>query len=453
MKLSVLIVLLMLLWGKVFSGTLNVCIQGCPYSSVQAAINAAQNGDVIRVAQGRYVENLVINKNITLNGGYSGPPNWDRDIDAYETILDGNGAGSVMRITLNYSPIIDGFTITGGYANYGGGVYISGSSPTLRHNVIQTNNAGVYGGGVYVIGSIASPLLDANQIIENNSSNNGGGIFINDYSKPLFINNIVARNSSNSNGTGIYIDYYSEPRIINNTIVANNGGPHWAREGIVMFNCPIPVIRNNIIANHQGCGIRGGPCSDDSISCNDLWNNNPNYCGITPGPCDISVDPLFIVSDTTYHLQCISPVIDQGTDEGAPPTDIDGESRPFCEGVDIGADEVVEDTCCIMSINDQSQSLGLAATSFILHQNYPNPFNPTTTIQYDLSTSAQLKLAIFDVSGQLVKILFSGRQSVGAYSVQWDGTGHSGRLVPSGVYFYRLATEASSSVRRMILLR
>jgi pectin methylesterase-like acyl-CoA thioesterase len=71
---------LILLNFAIFCGTSNaaflnrdVCTSGCPYSSLQEAINAADDGDTIRVAQGRYFENIVINNPITLTilGGWS----------------------------------------------------------------------------------------------------------------------------------------------------------------------------------------------------------------------------------------------------------------------------------------------------------------------------------------------------------------------------------------------
>ena len=65
---------------------------GCDYTTIQAAINNAGAGDTIRIAAGTYTENLTVTLPITLEGGYSGPPDWTRSLTLYETIVDGSGS-------------------------------------------------------------------------------------------------------------------------------------------------------------------------------------------------------------------------------------------------------------------------------------------------------------------------------------------------------------------------
>ena len=64
---------------------------GCDYTAIQAAINNANPGDTIRIAGGTYTENLTVTLPLTLEGGYSGPPDWTRDLDLYETIVHAAG--------------------------------------------------------------------------------------------------------------------------------------------------------------------------------------------------------------------------------------------------------------------------------------------------------------------------------------------------------------------------
>jgi hypothetical protein len=68
------------------------------------------------------------------------------------------------------------------------------------------------------------------------------------------------------------------------------------------------------------------------------------------GNGNINVDPLF-VGNGDYHLQAGSPCIDAGTAEGAPTSDIDGDSRPQGAGYDIGSDEYTgtSTTCSVWS--------------------------------------------------------------------------------------------------------
>ena len=92
-------------------------------------------------------------------------------------------------------------------------------------------------------------------------------------------------------------------------------------------------------------------------------------------------------------------------------------------------------------------------SDFILHANYPNPFNPETTIGLDLPNSAVARLKIFNVAGQLKRILLAGRMDAGRHQVAWDGRDDGGRRLCSGVYFYRLKAGISNRTRRMMLLK
>jgi hypothetical protein len=90
---------------------------------------------------------------------------------------------------------------------------------------------------------------------------------------------------------------------------------------------------------------------------------------------------------------------------------------------------------------------------FLLHQNYPNPFNPETTIQYQMPKRSEVNLVILSLLGRRVATLVDVVQSMGIYSVQWDGKDDTGKEVASGVYLYRLQTEQFVQVKKLALLR
>ena len=92
-------------------------------------------------------------------------------------------------------------------------------------------------------------------------------------------------------------------------------------------------------------------------------------------------------------------------------------------------------------------------TTFALEQNYPNPFNPTTTIEFALPRTGQVRLEVFNMLGQLVTILANEQLSAGAYRVVWDGRDIWGNQVASGVYLYRLQTGDYVETRKMLLLK
>jgi polyhydroxybutyrate depolymerase len=83
-----------------------------------------------------------------------------------------------------------------------------------------------------------------------------------------------------------------------------------------------------------------------------------------------------------------------------------------------------------------------------LKQNYPNPFNPSTTIAYQLIKSGHTRLTVWNILGQEVATLINEDQSAGAHSVSWNAPG-----IASGVYFYRLESDAQTVVKKLILLR
>lgn len=337
MQSLTLIAAAMLISVNCIADTLDVC-QSCPFNSARVAINAAKSGDLIRVMHATYPETLIVNKNIILQGGYSGPPTWQRDVKKYPTIIDAQGTGRVIYVPSGFSPVIDGFTITGGKAHFGAGIDIYYSSPTISHNIIRNNQA-VCGGGICIYGESARPTFDSNQIIGNIAQDDGGGFYINDNSSPILFNNIIAKNKAVSDGAGIYIDWYSTPKIVNNTIVSNDN------DGIFIYNKPSPTILNNIIANHASGVVAPYPGvgPNSMFDYNDVWSNaslNSYYNGIRCGEHDISDDPRFVNADSgDYHVQHNSVVIEKGTSDGAPSNDIDGDARPLNKRIDIGADE------------------------------------------------------------------------------------------------------------------
>ena len=94
------------------------------------------------------------------------------------------------------------------------------------------------------------------------------------------------------------------------------------------------------------------------------------------------------------------------------------------------------------------------STGYRLHPCYPNPFNSSTTIAYELPEPARINLAIFDVSGEVVKTLAAGETSgPGRHEVVWNGRDEAGRAAAAGVYFYRLDAGLYSETRRMSLVK
>ena len=88
-----------------------------------------------------------------------------------------------------------------------------------------------------------------------------------------------------------------------------------------------------------------------------------------------------------------------------------------------------------------------------LHPNYPNPFNPRTTINYDLPADNRVRLTVYNLTGQQVRVLIDGPQPAGRHTAVWHGMDDSGARVGSGVYLFRLETAGSVLVRKMLLIK
>jgi len=107
------------------------------------------------------------------------------------------------------------------------------------------------------------------------------------------------------------------------------------------------------------------------------------------------------------------------------------------------------DTATITATNEQDLPI-----RNVLHQNMPNPFNPQTTITYELAQTSTVRLAIYDISGRLVRVLKSGEtEAAGMHRVVWCGEDSRGGRVAAGVFFYRLEAGDYICTLRMMLVK
>jgi len=358
------------------------------HTTIQAALGAAQAGDLIVVGPGTYKENLVWPK-------VDGIRLVSREGAALTTI-DGAILGRVVEFPagLTRATLLQGFTVTGGRHATGAGVYAD-SPVTLRFNRIHGNEglaATARGAGVYVAAG-AAPLIDRNVISANKLVGQrvyGAGLFVDGgagarvqgneiqqnfadgsievfgvgvcfdgkaTSPALVVSNVIDRNSvlSNQDASGGGVAVLGGPvDLFNNTVVANDLTKASLTRGAGLYfgasAQPGATVMNNIVAtNADGGGIQvdGGK---PTLDFNDVWGNRlANYVGATPGKNSLSVDPGFVGS-ADYHLVSLSPLIDAGVNAGTPwrvAIDMDGDPR-FVDAhltgqnvarADIGADE------------------------------------------------------------------------------------------------------------------
>jgi hypothetical protein len=95
----------------------------------------------------------------------------------------------------------------------------------------------------------------------------------------------------------------------------------------------------------------------------------------------------------------------------------------------------------------------LQPASFALMQNYPNPFNPDTRIEFEMPEAGNVKVAIYNVSGQLVRTLLSEAREAGRHRIRWDGLDDNANDVVSGIYYVRAAHLSNIQTIKIVKLK
>lgn len=89
-----------------------------------------------------------------------------------------------------------------------------------------------------------------------------------------------------------------------------------------------------------------------------------------------------------------------------------------------------------------------APSRFLLGQNYPNPFNPITNIKFQIPNSADVKLAVFDITGREIETLVNEALQPGTYEADWEASKYS-----SGIYLYTLTSDNYRETKKMVLVK
>jgi hypothetical protein len=97
------------------------------------------------------------------------------------------------------------------------------------------------------------------------------------------------------------------------------------------------------------------------------------------------------------------------------------------------------------------------ASELLLSQNYPNPFSlskvPNTTIGYRMAEAGNATIKVYNLLGREVRTLVNEFRPVGKSSVTWNGRDNNGRLLPAGIYMYKLTTKSQTLSRRLMITR
>jgi hypothetical protein len=345
------------------------------YATLQDAVDAAQPGDEIRVAQGVYTDvtafeytlagwtdtitqAVFIDTSLTVRGGYTITDWSTAQPITYPTVINpqGRGRGAVVTIPDPGTPItvtLEGLSITHGYAQgSGGGLYVHGASAVISGCYLAHNAGGFIGTGIYLNGRTMT--LTNNVVAHNTGPGYGVGI---EMGEPVLTRNRITHNTN-----GLLL-WSTVATLTNNLIAANEGeglsvigGRNQAWHTTIADNGTVGVnvmnsgqgaghltMTNTIIAG-SATGVRVRGIAEFVTSTVQLtvtlWDNATDTHTVDAGgriltTRDLHGDPAFIGSGD-YHLTAESPARNRGWSSWVQ-DDLDGEPRDPLP--DLGADE------------------------------------------------------------------------------------------------------------------
>ena len=268
-----------------------------PGESIQAAIDAAaSSGDEIEVAPGTYLEAINFSGKAIRLYSSSGP-----DV----TTIDGTGHYHVVQCISGEgsATVLEGFTITGGNAdgsesdNLGGGMYNTGSSPTVTNCIFTSNNA-YRGGGMHNLAS-SSPTV-TNCTFSGNKARDGGGMCNHQGSNPTVSDCTFSEKNSSYLGGGM-CNLGSNPTVTDCIFLSNEASLHG---GGIYNGSGNPDVTNCIFSGNTASAHGGGMMNNDSSSpkvANCIFTSL-NTAGGGGGGMANSVNSNPIVTNSTFKM-------------------------------------------------------------------------------------------------------------------------------------------------------
>ncbi len=307
------------------------------HSTIQAAIDACDDGDEVVISP----------------GVYQGTGNCDLDFKGKEIIVRSENpqdSDCVAKTTIDcqgsqesphrafifqndedkYSAVA-GLTIINGYATRGGAIYCEKSGPTISWCTFKKNMA-ENGGGVACYQAKTAPTITNCTFAKNKAKNTGGGIYCTGSENLKIINCLISQNKTEGYGGGVYSIENKDLLISNCTVVQNRADFGGGIYGLGDSRA-IALVKNSIIWDNDSGEI------DKKFAWDALDVTYCNISGGWDGTGNINLDPQL---DSDFRLTSNSPCIDKGEPNGRfdEQMDIDSDDRVSNGRVDIGCDEI-----------------------------------------------------------------------------------------------------------------
>ncbi|MBN1483685.1 MAG: right-handed parallel beta-helix repeat-containing protein [Chloroflexia bacterium] len=322
-----------------------------PCLTLQGALAKAASGDTLLIAAGTYEENLLLDKDITLQG-----------LDMVATVIDGGAGGRVLEVPPGVHARVSRLTIANGFsASMGAGIYVSGTleldyglilgnsaayggsggglynggTLSMTYSLVQGNSASSWGGGLYNMGT----AYIENSAIVSNTADSGGGLY---NGGTMFLRNDTFSGNWVSNVAALYNQGYIS--LTNSTIAYNHVSGGARAGGVLASEMAGARFKNTIVSDNDNANCEDfgyysdGDNIDSGTSCQFFQPSDQNNTDPLLGPLADNGGP------SPTHALSGGPAVDMATHAGCPPTDQRGAPRPVDGGsgssvCDVGAYE------------------------------------------------------------------------------------------------------------------
>jgi predicted outer membrane repeat protein len=259
---------------------------GCTYATIAAAISAANPGDRLFIEGGvTFYENVVVDRNLTLQGGYAGCASGS----SVRTTIDGGGGGAVLVVSAGLDVTLENLNLTNGSAFLGGGIGVGINAQANGTNVHVYNNAALAGGGAVLYGG---RMTLSNSSIHDNSAPLGGGVYgtlQSTYAPILNLSSVnVYQNEAidgDGLGGGIYMRQGSVSLADDSDVYYNDaidgGGVYLVTSTLTVGGSTSWIYYNTATGNGGGVYVQGGTINlDDGAN---LYGNDAGTDGTGSG--------------------------------------------------------------------------------------------------------------------------------------------------------------------------
>ncbi|GAB4182487.1 MAG: hypothetical protein Kow00108_19390 [Calditrichia bacterium] len=123
------------------------------------------------------------------------------------------------------------------------------------------------------------------------------------------------------------------------------------------------------------------------------------------------------------------------------------------KNVNIFSADIAEPGLYFFAENGDNSEMVIVPDNFELLPAYPNPFNPTTNIQFALPVQSKVQVSIYNVAGQLVKVLANDYYDAGTHKIVWDAKNQAGSTVSSGIYFVTVKADKFVKTQKLLFVK